>query len=278
MNFDDGHDEFETDVGGTAQTRTRLPETITVSDVYGGARRPMRNSRSLVTAAGVVVLLIAAIAFANRGNGSDPASDSARQARTAVPTAPTGVRPVSGVNGGIPKGYAHDEQGAQSAAANYAVALGSDGMFNEERRHAIIEAIADDSRLNSLRSGFDADYSKAFLEKIGLNPDGSAPAGATFVSRALPAGTRVNKFTSNSAEVDVWCSGLFGLAGEKSTKPVTSGWFTVSMKLTWDGSDWKVLETAQKTGPTPVSGDNAVSESKEIADTVNEFGGFTYAR
>ncbi|MDH2392753.1 hypothetical protein QCN29_29025 [Streptomyces sp. HNM0663] len=265
------------------QTRTRLPGAPT-PDVYGGARRPSRSSRSLVAVVGVVVLLIAAIAFANRGGDGDGGSSSARGGNGAGagagPTAATGVKPVTGRSGtgNIPSGYAHDEQGAQSAAANYAVALGSDGMFNKERRRSIVEAVADSSTLATLQSGFDSDYSSEFLEQLGLKADGTAPADTTFVNRTIPAGTKVQKYTEGAADVDVWCMGLFGLTGEKSTKPVTSGWFTVTVKLKWNGSDWKVLATSQKTGPTPVTGDNAVSGSNEIADAVNEFGGFTYAR
>ena len=78
--------------------------------------------------------------------------------------------------------------------------------------------------------------------------------------------------------MSVWCSGLFGLAGQGSTKPVTSNWFTVTFHLRWTGSDWKVLTTAQTKGPTPVSGDNPVSTADEIAGAVQGFGGFTYAR
>ncbi|WP_326650902.1 hypothetical protein [Streptomyces sp. NBC_01750] len=265
--------------GGSGQTRTRLPgggET----DVYGGARRPVRSSRSLITVVGVVVLLIAAIAFANQGGGggeADPSEGRGKEA-AAQPTAATGVKPVEEKAGGIPSGYAKDEQGAQSAAANYAVALGSDGMFNQPRRHDIVKSVADASTLNNLQSGFDADYSTAFLAQIGLSADGAAPAGSTFVNRTLPAGTKVLDFAGETAAVDVWCMGLFGLTGEKSTKPVTSGWFTVNVKLKWNGSDWKILETSQKTGPTPVTGDNPVSGSDEIAGAVKEFGGFTYAR
>ncbi|MFI1400159.1 hypothetical protein [Streptomyces sp. NPDC020681] len=266
--------------GGTGQTRTRLPGTD--ADVYGGARRPVRSSRSLITVVGVVVLLIAAIAFANRGGGGDGDGDASSgqtaKGAGAEPTAATGVAPVKGKTGLVASGFARDEQGAQSAAANYAVALGSDGMFNKARRQEIVKAIADSSTLNKLQSGFDADYSPAFLAQIGLSADGGAPAGSTFVNRTLPAGSKVKRFSNDSADVDVWCLGLFGLTGEKSTKPVTSGWFTLSVKLKWNGSDWKVLETTQKTGPTPVTGDNAVSGSDEIADAVKEFGGFTYAR
>ncbi|MGW6582951.1 hypothetical protein ACWF76_26840 [Streptomyces globisporus] len=265
-------------LGGTRQTRTRLPDG---NPGNPNARRPVRNSRSLVTITGIVVLLVAAIAFANRGGGSDDdASPGAKSSGAAgsAPTAATGTRPVEGKTGTIPSGFAHDEQGAQSAAANYAVALGSAEMFNQKQRRDIVQSIADSSAAAKLQSGFDADYSQGFLDQIGLDTDGSAPAGSTFVNRTLPAGTKVKSYSSSTAEIEVWCSGLFGLTGEQSTKPVTSGWFTVTMQLKWNGSDWKILETSQRSGPSPVTGDNPVSGSDEIADAVNQFGGFTYAR
>ncbi|RDD85326.1 hypothetical protein [Streptomyces parvulus] len=254
--------------GGTGQTRTRLP------DADGGPRRGARSSsRSLVTVVGVVVLLIAAIAFANRGgDDSAPPDDEAAAGNPKTSaTAPSGTQPVQ-------SGFAHDEQGAQSAAANYAVALGSDGMFDKARRHEIVQGLADPGSLGRLQSGFDADYSTAFLKKIGLNEDGRAPAGVTFVNRTLPAGTKVTSYSDTTSTVEVWCSGLFGLTGEKTTNPVTNSWFTVTMKLSWDGGDWKVLETAQKTGPSPVPGDSPVSGADEMSKAVQEFGGFTYAR
>ncbi|MFJ2234242.1 hypothetical protein [Streptomyces sp. NPDC087859] len=262
-------DEHDTSggYGGSGQTRTRMPD-----DVYGGARpRARSSSRSLVTVVGVVVLLIAAIAFANRGGDDSSSKTGASDKPEVSTTAASGTKPVAA-------GFAHDAQGAQSAAANYAVALGSDGMFNTSRRHEIVQDVADPTSLDRLQSGFDADYSAGFLKKIGLSEDGSAPTGSTFVNRTLPAGTKVTSFSNSAATVEVWCNGLFGLTGQSSTNPVTSNWFTVTMKLNWSGGDWKVLETSQKTGPTPVTGDNPVSGADEIGKAVEEFGGFTYAR
>lgn len=267
--------------GGSGETRTRLPEGEGGDDVYGARRstRPGRgSSRSLVTVVGVVVLLIAAIAFANRGGDDSSSADGDGKKPDASSTAATGEKPVGGKNAGIPSGYSKSEQGAESAAANYAAALGSDGMFNPSRRHEIVQAIAAPSTLDKLQRGFDADYSPSFLKRIGLNDDGGAPAGSTFVNRTLPAGTKVKNFGDGSATVEVWCSGLFGLTGEKTTNPVTGSWFTVSMKLTWNQGDWKVLESRQSTGPTPVNGDNPISGAEEIGKAVKEFGGFTYAR
>lgn len=270
-----------TGVGGTGQTRTRLPDSgagDVYGGVYGGARRPARNSRSLITVVGVVVLLIAAIAFANRSGDGDDAPSDASADRDAAPTAATGVKPVTGKNGTIPSGYARDEQGAQSAAANYAVALGSDGMFRQTTRHEIVRAVHDPAVVDGLLGKLDAAYSGTFLKNVGLNEDGSAPDGLTFVSRTVPVGTKAIAFSGDAATVEVWCTGLVGLAGEGSTKPVTETWFTITEKLKWTGSDWKIESSSQKEGPTPVNGDNRASTADEIAGAVAGYGGFTYAR
>jgi hypothetical protein len=78
--------------------------------------------------------------------------------------------------------------------------------------------------------------------------------------------------------VEVWCGGLLGLAGENSTNPVTSSWFTITMKLEWTGGDWKIVSHSQKDGPAPVPGDDRASSADDIAKAVEEYGGFTYAR
>ncbi|MFH8937162.1 hypothetical protein [Streptomyces griseosporeus] len=263
--------------GGTGQTRTRLPE----GDPYGGARRTARSSsRSLVTVVGVVVLLIAAIAFANRG-GDDSAADNTPADATkpeTTATAPTGVAPVRTGTGGIPTGFAHDQQGAESAAANYAVALGSADMFNKAKRDAVLMSIITPSRVSEFKTTLDQAYTSAFNKNVGLNPDGSTPAGYTFVSRTSPIGTKTTEYSAGGATVEVWCSGLLGLAGENSTNPVTNSWFTITMKLEWTNGGWKIVTHSQKDGPAPVPGDERASSADEMAKAVEEYGGFTYAR
>ncbi|MFF1305575.1 hypothetical protein [Streptomyces sp. NPDC058307] len=264
--------------GGTGQTRTHLPGGTT--DVYGGARRSGRSSsRSLVTVVGVVVLLIAAIAFANRGgDGSSSSAQGTGGQPNATTTAPSGTKPVQSTPGTIPTGYAHDAQGAQSAAANYAVALGSTGMFDKTQRDATLQAIVVPSRVAEFQSTLDSAYTPAFNKAVGLNDDGSTPAGYTFVSRTNPVGTKVTESSQNNMTVEVWCSGLLGMAGENSTNPVTNSWFTITMKLEWAAGDWKVVTQSQKEGPTPVPGDDPASSADEMAKAVDEYGGFTYAR
>lgn len=275
------------DDGPTGTTRTRLPDSGSSL-----TRRPARTSRPLVTVVGVIVILVAALAFATRHSssggssaGTDPDTVSGSHGGSAEgkpghaePTAPTGTLPVKNHAAGIPTGYPHTPQGAESAATNYAVALGGDGMFNTPHRHQIVSTVADPSALDKLDAGFDADYSAAFLTRVGLKQDGSAPAGETFVNRTIPAGAKAISYDPNTTKVSVWCMGLFGLAGNASTKPVTSGWFTVTFTLKWNGSDWKALEAAQSKGPTPVTGDDQVSSADAIAEAVKGYGGFTYAR
>ncbi|MEU3659104.1 hypothetical protein AB0E77_04965 [Streptomyces sp. NPDC032940] len=256
--------------GGTGQTRTRLPDNG--GDAFGGARRGGRSSsRSLITVVGVVVLLIAAIAFANRGGDDSASPDDATDKPKTSATAPSGTQPVQ-------SGFAHDEQGAQSAAANYAVALGSANMFNKAKRDAILQALIVPSRVAGFQASLDKAYSPAFNKNVGLNEDGSTPKGYTFVSRTSPLGTKVTENSPDTATVEVWCSGLLGLAGQNSTAPVTSSWFTITTKLEWTNGDWKIVTHSQKDGPAPIPGDDKASSADEMAKAVQEYGGFTYAR
>ncbi|GAA2469038.1 hypothetical protein [Streptomyces lavendulocolor] len=281
MSLGDEHDGASAGGGGTGQTRTRLPDSgagDVYGGVYGGARRPARNSRSLITVVGVVVLLIAAIAFANRSGGGDDTPSDAPADRAAAPTAATGVRPVTGKNGTIPSGYARDEQGAQSAATNFAVALGSDGMFNTSSRHAIVDSIYTPDAAAKLKAPQDAAYSPDFLKKLGLDAEGNPPQGSTFVSRTIPVGTKVESFSADTAKVSVWYTGLIGMSGPDSTDPVSTTWKTWTFDMRWTGDDWKVTSDSQKDGPAPVPGDIPASSSDDISKAVAEYGGFTYAR
>ncbi|MEV7495279.1 hypothetical protein AB0O08_31435 [Streptomyces anulatus] len=265
-------------LGGTRQTRTRLPDG---DPGHPHARRPVRNSRSLVTITGIVVLLVAAIAFANRGGGSDDdASPGAKKPGTAgsTPTAATGTKPVQGKNGTIASGFAHDEQGAQSAAANYAVALGSAEMFSKESRHQILDTVYSPAEADKLRAPQDQAYSPEFLARLGLDPDGNAPQGSTFISRTVPVGTKVLEFDGDTAKVAVWYTGLIGMSGQDSTKPVSTTWKTWTAQLSWSDNDWKVTGASESDGPAPVPGDVAASKSDAISKAVEEYGGFTYAR
>jgi hypothetical protein len=264
-------DEHETSggYGGTGHTRTRLPGG---DDAYGSTRRGGRSSsRSLVTVVGVIVLLIAAIAFANRGEDDPAPTTSAGSQPEAASTAASGEKPVRA-------GFAQDEQGAQSAAANYAVTLVSADILKSARRTEIVRQVFVADKQAALEEKFDKAYSKEFLSNIGLDQNGNARAGSTYVSRTVPIGTKVTDYTDTVATAEVWCTGLYGAAGVDSTNPVTSDWFTMTLQLRWTDGDWKVDSFSQKDGPAPVPGDDKASSADEMAKAVEEYGGFTYAR
>ncbi|MFI5800770.1 hypothetical protein [Streptomyces sp. NPDC051677] len=269
----------EHDYGEPAGTRVRLPE----ADPYGGARRGARSSsRSLVTVVGVVVVLIAAIAFANRGGDDSSSTSTDGSTATDKPksssTAATGTKPVDSKSNGIPSGFAHTQQGAQSAAANYAVALGSTGMFQKDSRHALVDNLYTTAAATKLQGAMDQAYSADFLAKMGLDADGNAPDGNTFVSRVVPVGTTTQTYSTGTAKVAVWYLGLIGMSGTTSTDPVTSSWKTWTFDLQWTGGDWKIADDEQKDGPAPVPGDDPAATSDEISKAIEEYGGFTYAR
>ncbi|MFJ4411800.1 hypothetical protein [Streptomyces sp. NPDC088910] len=277
-------------------TRTRMPEGH--GGHGGGARRPQPR-RALVTVVSIIALLVAALAFANRGShpsssgsadngtaagsgataGSSSGGGGGGKTGTDAPTAPSGQKPVTGKSGGIPSGFAHSGEGAQSAAANYAVFLGGDGMYSAARRHEIVDTVYAADAAAKVQSDLDKAYSDAaFLQRIGLKPDGTAPTGMTFISRVNPVGAKAEKISGDTATVSIWFSSLFGLAGEGSTNPVAESWYTNTFELKWVGNDWKIVSFQQKDGPTPVGRDQAASSAQDMTNAVNGFGGFTYAR
>lgn len=152
-------------------------------------------------------------------------------------------------------------------------------MFDRDRRRAVITAVYAPEVAAARQGDLDRVYSgQDFLTSIGLNADGTTPAGLTFISRSNPVGTKVVKFNGDSASVAVWYSALFGLAGEGSKNPVSESWFTNTFELAWIDGDWNVTDFSQKDGPTPVGRDQAASSAEDMANAVEQFGGFTYAR
>jgi hypothetical protein len=233
----------------------------------------------------VVFLLVVAVAVINRTSGSPAnasggtggASGKSNDAGAqSAPTAPTGTQPVTTTTNGIAVQYPHTPEGAQSAAANYSVALGSSEMYATQSRHAIVSTVVDPSVAAAMQSQFDASYG-AQASKLGL-VNGKATSGLVFVCRPNPIGTKVDAYTADSATVEIWTNGLIGLAGQGSTQPVTEFWFTMTLQLHWSGGDWKVLAYSQVDGPTPVSGNQKASDFGTIANAATQFGGFRYAR
>ncbi|MED7952124.1 hypothetical protein ACFVYP_29665 [Kitasatospora sp. NPDC058201] len=264
-------------------TRTRLPVGEQPSSL-AAARQP-RPLRTLLTVLVVVTLLVVAISIANRGKpdpSGTPAGGSADRATSTATTgagpAPSGDQPVATTANGIAAGFPHTDQGAQSAAANYAVAIGSADMFRTDSRHTIVATIADPTATPTLQARLDQGFGGDTVTRYGLDAQGRAPKGLTFVSRTVPVGTKSVGYSETETKVEVWCTGLTGLAGERSVLPVVANWFTLTFTLRWTGSDWKLTDYASRQGPAPMPGDQQAATAEEITGAVQQFGGFRYAR
>ncbi|QKW21021.1 hypothetical protein HUT16_19960 [Kitasatospora sp. NA04385] len=263
-------------------TRTRLPVAEQTAHVTGRQSRPLRT---LLTVLGIVTLLVVAVSVANRdkpGPGSGTSATFGDRApaagASADRTAASGQQPVTTTVNGIGTGYPHTDQGAQSAAANYAVALGSADMFRTDSRRTVLTTLADPTALPALQARLDQAFTPETVARYGLDAEGRAPKGQTFVSRIVPVGTHTANGADTATRVDVWCTGLYGLAGEGSTVPVTQDWYTLTVTMRWTGSDWKLTDYSRAAGPAPLPGDQQAATAKEIADAVQQFGGFRYAR
>ncbi|MFE1842778.1 hypothetical protein, partial [Streptomyces sp. NPDC059515] len=216
---------------------------------------------------------------ATGGDAERPPHPPTPDSPKAAATAPSGEKPVDTKTGGIPSGFAHDAQGAQSAAANYSVALGSSEMFDTNRRREIVTTVYAPDVATARQADLDKAYSDPkFLSNIGLDKNGKAPAGQTFVSRVVPVGTKVTKSGTDETTVEVWYTSLFGLSGEGSTNPVTESWYTTTYQLKWIQDDWKVTDYQQKDGPVPVGRDQQASTADDMTKAVEGYGGLTYAR
>lgn len=199
-----------------------------------------------------------------------------------VPAQPTSPATDSPVNqaarsvAGVPVGYSHDAAGAEAAAANYVVALGSATMISAARRHAMVAALADPQVEPAMQSQLDQAYGSTF-GRFGLDAKGRAPKGQTFVSRTLPIGVRADAVTVGSARIEVWSAGLIGLSGKGSAQPIAATWTTTTVSLRWVDGDWKWTTASQEDGPTPVQGSQPASSADAIANAANGFGGLRYA-
>lgn len=271
-------------------TRTRLPAGGRQSP--GGApESAWHRLRTLGAVFVIVFALVVGVAVFNRthgdgGSGGGAAAGSGAaaghghgtsgDAAAAQPTAPTGVAPGTGTTDGVPTGYPHTAEGAQSAAANYTVQLWSNAMITSATRHELVATLSAPAALTNLQSKFDASYNY-LNSQMGLK-DGQGPAGEDLVCRAVPVGTEISDYASGHPVVSVWATTLFGLAGSGSRYPVTENWKTVTLTLDWVNGDWRVSAYSDSDGPTPISGSQQASDYNAIAQAAKQFGGLRYAR
>ncbi|MFJ9822275.1 hypothetical protein ACIRU3_45055 [Streptomyces sp. NPDC101151] len=151
----------------------------------------------------------------------------------------------------------HSREGAQSAAATMAAVLGGEEMFDPTRRGDVVQRIVVLERRLAVQAAVDADYTTVFNKKLGLDEQGHAPPGATFISRTMPAGVTVRHYDAREATVGVWRAGLLGLTGKGAAHPIppATGWFTQTLTVRWIDDGWRLAEFTQHDGPEPAAGE-----------------------
>jgi hypothetical protein len=199
-------------------------------------------------------------------------STAASAPAQATPTAEVGPRQVQH---GVGVGYAHNEQGAVAAAANYTRVLSSDRILDDASRRAAIDTLAAPEARARLQKTFD--QAVASLRK-GLGVSGAAGRGTQVLLRATPVGWRVEEYGPGAAKVAIWVTSVGGsIGGSGGPVPVREGWGTTTVQLRWVGGDWKQVDSATTDGPVPIADVAPPTAAPELIGKANEFKEFTYA-
>jgi len=202
------------------------------------------------------------------------APSSTAAPRTEAAAASSGVGPRRVANG-VGVGYAHSQQGAVAAAANYTRALSSALILDTARRRAAIDTLAAPEARARLQKTFDQAVASL---RAGLGVRGAAADRAQVLLRATPVGWRVEQYSNASAKVAIWVTSVGGsLGGDGGTVPVREGWGTTTVTLRWVGGDWKQVQSTTADGPVPIADVAPPTAAGELVSKANEFKEFTYA-
>ncbi|MFL5878837.1 MAG: hypothetical protein ACJ782_01830 [Actinomycetota bacterium] len=200
-----------------------------------------------------------------------PDSTAATRADAA---AGAGVGPRRVANG-VGVGYAHSQQGAVAAAANYAKVLSSALILDTAQRRAAIDTLAAPEARARQQKTFDQAVASL---RAGLGVTGPAADRAQVLLRATPVGWRVEQYGKGSARVAIWVTSVGGsLGGQAGTVPVREGWGTTTVSLRWVDGDWKQVASTTTDGPVPIADVAPPTAAGELVTKANEFKEFTYA-
>jgi hypothetical protein len=175
---------------------------------------------------------------------------------------------------GVGVGYAHNQEGAVAAAANFTRVLSSDLILDETRRRAAIDVLAAPEARSRLQKTFD--QAVASLRQ-GLGVTGAAGQDAKVLLRATPVGWRVAAYDTGTARVAIWVTSVGGSIGGASAVPIREAWGTTTVDLRWAGGDWKQAGSTTVDGPVPIGDVAPPTAAPELLGKANEFKEFTYA-
>jgi hypothetical protein len=175
---------------------------------------------------------------------------------------------------GVGVGYAHSQEGAVAAAANFTRVLSSDLILDAARRRAAIDVLAAPEARNRLQKTFD----QAVVSlRQGLGVSGAAAKDTQVLLRATPVGWRVEAYQAGTARVAIWVTSVGGSIGGTTAAPIREAWGTTTVTLRWAGGDWKQVDSTTVDGPVPIADVAPPTAAPELLGKANEFKEFTYA-
>jgi hypothetical protein len=194
-----------------------------------------RRMRRIVGAAGVLIALaLLAVSFA-AGRGSVSTTRQA-PAHTAMP-----------LDRGVPIPDRHSPAGAASAAANFQIAgfqVAAGSLAATPAAQILLAANADGG-------------ARAVL----ADPTASTDEQRRERTSYAPLSLSIKDYTAHRATVLVWGVATISVKAE----PVPGGtetWGRVSIRLVWDGSQWRVQSQDYERGPWPVRADVRLAEAE----------------
>jgi hypothetical protein len=207
------------------------------------------------------------------------AGEVATPGTAATPQAQAGAAATSRVGprrvvAGVPVGYEHSQQGAVAAAANYAKVLSSELILDKASRHKAIDTLAAPEARARQQRALDRDVA---LVAKGLGTGGASRADGTVLLRAVPVGWRLEEYAGDRATVALWVTSVGGSLNGPGGRPVQEGWGTTTVKLRWTGGDWKLLQSTNTDGPTPLADPAAPTAPSQLIPQAQDFKEFTYA-
>ena len=201
----------------------------------------MRERRSRIPAA---VALVAALAVsAVIGRVTTPTGNSPPAVRPAPVAEPPGMG-ATGMEAGVPVGYARTREGAVAAMAAYGQALADPRVeINDRRRAEVVAAVGTPRYARTLQDG------EAGFAAMRNGPVGQAlRGGARAVFLAVPVAYRVVSFDGSRAVIVSWSVAI--AASDTGIEP-RAGWDTTTTTAVWEHGDWKVDQAQNRPGPVP---------------------------
>jgi hypothetical protein len=174
-------------------------------------------------------------------------------------SARVGPGPYDEVNG-VPVGYAHTEEGAVAAAANFSLIAGRDEFLNQRRLERAMQTLA----APSWRAAASKEAQNGFTYIVDTYGDDAD------LSSSIMA-YEVADFDPGHVSVKLW---VVSVASGSKRRNVEEVWATQTIRLTWF-DDWKVSDLETQVGPSPI--DLPSSESRDASLPMRDFQEFRSA-